>query len=234
MSSQSLVKKDNYPERFDPVVYLTSRYKTPRALDNERANLLMKSLHEAIKLRSSYLSQLDNIRVLDYGCGPVVCNIISAAGLPGVSEIVLAEYTERNLQAIQQWLDRDPSTFDWSPYFRYVTRVLEKKSCQEAEKRDQKVRSLIKLAYCDVTADPLIESGYEEPYDIVIRILCIEVSCFSIKEYHKRIAKISSLIKDGGVLLLMSTHSRHTLVINDSTADILTLTTLYENLLSIY
>ena len=32
------------------------------------------------------------------------------------------------------------------------------------------------------------------------------MSCFSIKDYYKR---ISSLIKDGGVLLLMSTHSSH-------------------------
>ena len=170
MSSQSLVKEDNYPERFDPIVYLTSRYKTPGAPENERTNLLMKSLHEAIKLRSSHFSQQDNIRILDYGCGPVVCNIISAAGLPKASEIVLAEYTERNRQALQQWLDRDPSAFDWSPYFQYVTKILEENE-QEAIVREDKVRSLIKLAYCDITTDTLIEKGYEGPYDVV-RLAC--------------------------------------------------------------
>ena len=209
MSSQELVKKDNYPERFDPYMYLATRYRTPGAQDNERTNMTLKSLHEAIRSSSLLLTQQDNIRILDYGCGPVVCNIISAAGLPEVSEIVLAEYTERNRQAIQQWLDRDPSAFDWSPYFQYVTKSLEENE-QEAIVREDKVRSLIKLAYCDITADTLIERGYEGPYDVVISLLCIEVSCLSIKEYHQRVAKILSLIKDGGVLMLMSTHGSHT------------------------
>ena len=181
LSSQDILKKDAYPKRFDPFVYLNTRYGTPGAPDNERANFTLKNLHEAIKLRSSHLSQQDNIRVLDYGCGPVVCNIISAAGLPGVSEIVLAEHTERNRWAIQQWLDRDPSAFDWSPYFRYVTNRVEEKSELEAIVREDKVRSLIKLAYCDITADTLIERGYEGPYDVVICLLCVQVCCSSIE-----------------------------------------------------
>ena len=83
--------------RFDPFVYLNTRYRTPGAQDNERANFTLKNLHEAIKLISSHLSQQDNIRVLDYGCGPVVCNIISAAGLPGVSECSSRAHREKSL-----------------------------------------------------------------------------------------------------------------------------------------
>ena len=45
--------------------------------------------------------------MLDYGCGPVIANVISAAGIG--SDIILAEYTEKSRQAIQQWLDSEPS-----------------------------------------------------------------------------------------------------------------------------
>ena len=59
----------------------------------------------------------------DYGCEPVVANVISAAKV--ATEIVFAEYTEEGRSAVKQWLKEDPNAFDWSPYFEYVTKTLE-------------------------------------------------------------------------------------------------------------
>ena len=48
------------------------------------------------------------LKVLDYGCGPVIAHIISAAGTEA-TEIILAEFTDGCRKAIQLWLDRDLS-----------------------------------------------------------------------------------------------------------------------------
>ena len=76
---------------------------------------------------------------------------------------------------------------------------------QEVADREERVRSLVKQVQCDITVDPPIESGYEGPYDIVVCFLVLEVSCASIEEYRERMVRLSSLVKPGGTLLLLST-----------------------------
>ena len=76
------------------------------------------------------------IKVLDYGCGPVISNVIGAARLN--SEIILAEYTNKGREAIQFWMDRYPSAWNWSPYFKYAVEVLEGKEESEAFKREER------------------------------------------------------------------------------------------------
>ena len=125
MASLNLVESNNYKEKFDPKLYLSTRYRTPGTPENAHRDNIVKNLHNAVQKISGRLAQQDRITVLDYSCGPVICNVISAAGLPQVSEIVMAEYIDKSLELLQQWLDRDPSAFDWSPYFRHVVKTLE-------------------------------------------------------------------------------------------------------------
>ena len=121
-----------------------------------------------------------------------------------MSEIVLAEYTSKNRQALQQWLDKDPSAFDWSPYFNYVVRDLEGKSEQDVLSREERLHSLVKIASCDISLDQPIEMGYEGPYDVVLTMLAIESACRSESEYFIFIERLSSLVKPGGHLLLIA------------------------------
>ena len=48
------------------------------------------------------------LKVLDYGCGPVLAYDVSAAGAN--VEIVLAEYDETYRNALQDWLALQPGT----------------------------------------------------------------------------------------------------------------------------
>jgi len=203
MSSKELVEKDNYEERFDPMEYIQSRYKTPGSLENRRSDMTIKFLHKAITTFSSTLKQDKGVKVLEYGCGPVICNVISAAGIPQVSEIVLAEYTAKNRHALTQWLTEDPHAFDWTPYFNHVVTKLEGKPASEASSREKKIKAISKVVSCDISSDPVIEAGYEGPYDLVISLLCLEVSCPDEQTYRNRVQKLSALIKPGGSLLLM-------------------------------
>ena len=210
MEPQTLAERNDYQGRFSPIKFLDKRYKTPQAgtQESELRDFTVKNIHKFFsrlltqEKKASY--QSDKVRVLDYGCGPVLCTTMSAAGIPSVSEIVLAEYTTKSREAIQLWLDKDPSTFDWSPYFKYVVQTLEGKTEQQVAEREERMRSLVKVVPCDISLNPPIENGYEGPYDVVICCLCLETCSNSVDEYRAGIAKLSSLIKPGGSLLISS------------------------------
>ena len=59
----------------------------------------------------------DTARLLEFGGGPSIYPLISAA--PYVSEIVFAEYAEEGRREIELWKNDDPTAHDWTPYFRY-------------------------------------------------------------------------------------------------------------------
>ena len=48
----------------------------------------------------------------------------------------MAEFAEVNRKAVQQWVDKDPRAFDWSPHFDHVVQKLEGKG----ERRGQEER----------------------------------------------------------------------------------------------
>ena len=212
MEPQTLAERNDFQTRFNPQDYLSSYYATPGTPENAISDFSVKNVHKAfcrlISEEQKVSSQSDKIRVLDYGCGPSICYTISAAGIPNVSEIVLAEYTVRNREAVQQWLDKDPSGFDWSPYFKYVVQTLEGKAEEQVTEREERMRRLVKVVPCDITLDPPIEKGYEGPYDIVLSSLCLESSCENVDEYRAGVAKLSSLLKPGGLLLICSTEKQ--------------------------
>ena len=55
-------------------------------------------------------------RIIDIGCGPTIHSLIPAA--KWFDELYLADFSPRNLQAVQQWLQRDPESFDWQTHFK--------------------------------------------------------------------------------------------------------------------
>ena len=204
----------DYSKEFDVDTYLTSRFLVPGQGIQEHESLMrefaVRNLHEFFSIRKKPLEDsmdVDELKVLDYGCGPVIANVISAASL--ASEIVLAEYTEEGRTAVRRWLDKDPSSFNWSPHFKYIVQTLEGKSLQEAEKRKECMRRVVKaVVKCDVTQDQPIEKGYEGPYDVVICCLCLTDACKTKHEFKIAVRKLAAFIKPGGVLLLYTCESK--------------------------
>ena len=147
---------------FDPTTYLERRFKNPGAGVSAMINFALENLCQFFK----DWPEGHSLKVLDYGCGPVIAYNISAARV--ASEIVLAEYTEKSRELIKKWQDHDTSAWDWSPYFKHVVETIEGKSEREAFEREVTMRKVIKaIIPCDISSEHPIANGYEGPYDIL-------------------------------------------------------------------
>ena len=188
--SSNIVSLSEYADTFDSNIFLQSSWGKD-GLYSERIPHKLTCYHNAFNNLSP------NLKVLDYGCGPVIANVISAA--TKASEIILAEYTEQNRKTMQQWINGDPTSFDWSTYFKFVVQELEGKSEKEVKERQDLVRKLVKaVVHCDITQEPPIESGYDDAYDVVVCSLVFEGTAQDSEEYAANIARVGKLVKSGG------------------------------------
>ncbi len=180
-----------YSDNFEPKAYLDYRFNAV----NDRHAQILRHLHEF------YLTIPAGVTVLDIGSGPIISYVISAA--TRASKIVLAEYTEKNREELQFWIDGSPSGHDWGPYFKYVVQNLEGKGPEAALERARQLRQLIKAVIpCDVNKDPPVEGRFTGLYDIVTSSLCLEAACSSAEEYIAAVGRLWKLLKKGGKLVL--------------------------------
>ena len=166
----------------------------------------LKQLHE---LYQSYPSAA-KLKILEIGTGPSIANTISAA--PYAAEIVLSEYTEANRSTLLQWLNNDPSGFDWTHIFKRVVVDLEGRSEEEVPIRAELVRKVVKAVVpCDVNQDPPIPTQYVDQYDIVTDFLCLVSACATTEDYTAALVRLHALLKSGGKIVLYTSETRNTL-----------------------
>eukprot|EP00731_Ephydatia_muelleri_P025242 Em0017g325a len=162
MSSELHVDQDF--EKFDPWVYIQEHY---GKLDCWHRNPL-KYLHD---FYTSHFQRGANLKVLNYGCGPIVA--FEASAVLYAHKIVLAEYVKRKRAVAKLWLDKDPSRPDFSALYS-----------------------------CDIHQDPIIQKGYEGPYDVIYTASCIEDACYTIEVFGAALSKLCDLLRPGGWLLM--------------------------------
>lgn len=196
----------HYKDKFEGNQYLSQYYNIPGTPQNYYRDVRLKLVHDMFKklLPDEEVEGKDDFRVLDYGSGPVIAYVISAAGKRKVSEIVLAEYTEKNRDALNKWQANDSSSFNWLPYIKNVVQDIEKKPESEVRIREQRLRDLMKVVSCDIKAEQPIEKGSEGPFDVVITFLAIECACVSEAEYIEFIEKLSKMVKPNGAIIMFS------------------------------
>ena len=189
-----------YHNAFDPEAYLKPRY-SGNITDVVHCAFPLRQLH---KFWASLPPHRNGLKVLEFGTGPCLLWEISSA--PHASEIVLAEYTAASRKSLQKWKNGDRDAHDWSPYFQYVVQNLEGRSEREAKDREEKLRSVIKaIVACDALQEPLIQNGYEGPYDVIMTFLCLGPACSTEEEYKSAVAKLSALLNPGGRIVVYCT-----------------------------
>ena len=166
---------------------------------------VFKSFHDFFQSAFS-ASAIGHLKILDYGTGATLAYQISASQY--ASELVLAEYTEKNRTALQLWLNKDAKAHNWTPYFRYVVEVVEGKSEHEAMEREKHLQKVVKAVVpCDITKDLIIEKGYEGPYDVIVCCLCLSASCVTKDDYKAAVSKLLHLLTPGGKIVLLCAHA---------------------------
>lgn len=190
-------------ERFDKMAayasfnggdYLRTRYSDISAKD--RVQFQLDKLHDFFHTFSS----TDCLKVLDFGCGPVIQHSISAAAY--ASEIVFSDIASSCREAIKKWLTSDPDAFNWSPHFDYVVQSLEGKGEHDSRAREEELRKKVKgVVYCDVLSDSPMESGFEGPYDVILEVGCFQAASKSITDYKKAVKNAYNMLQLGGYLV---------------------------------
>ena len=185
--------KEDY-QNFDPISFLEMRYR--KTTDYYRFTFPLQKYHDFFTKAFSADSG-KTLKVLDYGCGPVIMNVISA--VPFASEIVLADIVPECLDEVKKWIQNDPTAFNWGSHFDHVVQNLEGKGKDEAKEREMEMRKTIKaVVHCDIFDENPIEKGYEGPYDVIMSNLAIDGACKTIEEIKTALNKLSRLLKPGG------------------------------------
>ena len=193
-------------EKFDARAYLQTRYFGPA---NEFRKLFyLRNFHEFYQRFHSEWNP-EKARLLEYGGGPCIHTLISAA--PYVSEIVFSDYAEDSLKEVRKWRDADPSCFDWSPFFKYVVQELEgQQQPTAAADRERLLRSRVaSIIPCDILQeDPLMTtSGGDgsrptrtspEPFDVVSCNLTLMVTSKTHDQCKTNLKKLLGLLKPNG------------------------------------
>ena len=187
-------------DAFDANGYLMARFGDP-ALDH-RWKYQLDKLHGTFQTIGA---SADSLRVLEFGCGPVLQHSISA--VPYASEIVFCDFAAPNREVINKWLRNDPGAFNWSPKFDYVVKTHEGKGEKEAREREERMRKVAKVAFCDILSPTPMEKGFEGPYDVIIECGTVDSACSEMDSYKRCMKKLTSLLKPGGVYANHSTNS---------------------------
>ena len=188
-------------DSFDAYDYLRTRFGDLSV--EHRVQFPLIKLHELFQSKfESFVHSGIGPKVLEFGSGPVIQHGISVAAF--ASEIVFSDISSSNRGAIQKWLDEDGDAFNWSPHFDYVVKTLEGKGEKEASEREQRMRKISKVVFCDALSETPMEKGYEGPYDIILECGCLDTACSDENTFIKCIRTLHSLLKKGGMFARVS------------------------------
>ncbi|XP_043532314.1 nicotinamide N-methyltransferase [Chiloscyllium plagiosum] len=194
---QHFTDGDCYEKIFSSRVYLETYYASPLGNQVEHNFLLfvLKNLVQAFSRGPRFRT------LLEIGCGP--CLHCALCATEHVEEMVLSDYASNNRQEIEQWLQNDPKAFDWSPVAKFVCEL--EGNREKWQEKEKKLRDSIKqVLKCDVHQNNPLHPVELEPVDCLITSLCLEVACKDKAAYCTAVRNVTSLLKPGGMLIMIT------------------------------
>lgn len=190
--------------------YLKRRFTDP--YDKERgAHPFYLQTHHSFYQNFRKSWNADTAKFLEYGGGPVIYSLISAA--PFFSEITFSDYQQSNLDAVVAWRDAREGHHDWAPYFKYTISELEGNTdCDKMlHQRQEEARTKCKtILRGDLHAKDILFSNsvppedFQEMFDVVSSNFCCDVAASTVEEYRTNIRRLGELVKPGGFLIGMA------------------------------
>ncbi|NXC54464.1 NNMT methyltransferase, partial [Aleadryas rufinucha] len=187
-----------YQRNFDPQGYLKDYYSMSTSREGGSAFMMqnLRSLHK--------MFSLDGLRgdiLIDVGCGPTICQLLSAC--EHFQEIIALDYTDQNRRELEKWLKNEAGAFDWEPVVKYVCELEgdREKWAEKQEKLRKKVKQVLK---CDVTKANPTGPVSLPPADCIVSSLCLESACKDLAAFRSALRNISTLLKPGGHLVMVT------------------------------
>ncbi|NXU42256.1 NNMT methyltransferase, partial [Drymodes brunneopygia] len=189
---------DFYQQHFDPQAYMNEYY---NLTDSRKwaAGFTKQNLRTLHKIFS-----LDGLRgdtLIDVGCGPTIYQLLSAC--EHFQEIISLDYTDQNRRELEKWLKNEAGAFDWEPVVKYVCELEgdREKWAEKQEKVRKKVKQVLK---CDVTKANPTSPVTLPPADCIVTTLCLEGACKDLATFRSALRNISTLLKPGGHLVMLT------------------------------
>ena len=215
-----------YLDKFNPKDYLGSFFASSEENTSEKSlfEFYREQLH---KFYIKYNSKWNNktARLLEFGGGPVISNLISAA--PYVDQITFAAYLESERNEVELWKNRKEDAHDWSSDFKFTLNEIEHIEGADdsawRERQELLRKRISSIIACDIFRDnPLLVK--QEPFEIIQTSLCLEAVCTTYDEFKEGVKKLVGLLKPGGFLVMFIDERETFYMIGNRRWDILYLT----------
>lgn len=158
---------------------------------------------ELLKFFAEAYKDVDpNSKMLEFSGGPTIYQLITASGK--VKEIHFSDYLKNNLKEVKRWVKKHDEKFDWQSFIENAL-VLEgaKNVNEELTTREENLRKKIKkFLKCDAFKEDPIHPKYRGYYDVVSSNFVSESITNSKKAWKNIMRNITSMLKDGGVLII--------------------------------
>ena len=147
------------------------------------------------------------------------------SAVPYVNQITFSAYLEGERKEVELWKHGKEGAHDWGPDFKRTLNGVEHIAGDDAwREREELLRKrLSNIIPCDIHRDnPLIVE--QEPFEIVVTSLTLEVICKTYAEYKHGVKKLVGLLKPGGFLLMFMEERETFYMIGKKRWDVLYLT----------
>ncbi len=176
--------------RFGPKEYLKEYY-----FDLDKENKSLLEFYSTV-----YKENIKNTMFLEFGSGPTIYSLISAANY--AKEIHVCDSLKKNLNEIVKWIN-NPNDRTWDKYIKYsLAKEGLSPSKELIESRKHLLREKIKIiGKCDGLKSPPIENSPIK-YDVVATNFCPESITNNRSEWVLALQNIFSQLKNGGLGLI--------------------------------
>jgi hypothetical protein len=154
--------------------------------------------------------------VLCFGCGPTLHHVFLAA--PRMTELVLADYSRRNLKEIEDWREEGPGIHDWTPFVRYTLFCESGAQPSPAEISERMAsirRGITGLVHGDAGRTSPLGADFREHFATVLSPFCADSATDDKVVWARYSRNIASLVRPGGLMLTSALRLCHRYKVGD-------------------
>ncbi|MBI2011741.1 hypothetical protein HYS91_03155, partial [Candidatus Daviesbacteria bacterium] len=140
--------------------------------------------------------------MLEFSGGPTIYQLITASGK--VKEIHFSDYLKNNLKEVKKWVKGHNERFNWQTFFENALALEGIENInEELTIREEILKKKIKkFLSCDAFQEDPIHPKYRGYYDVISSNFVSESITNSKKAWKNIMKNITSMLKEGGILVI--------------------------------